>query len=409
MMAGGLPAPEVSGKEIYSMDNLAQDNDMKMTQEQETEKPGKKKRFVRRKKRKKQKRFSITNLILVLILLAGVGILAYPTFSDWWNSFHQSRAIAGYVEKVAELGEVDIDNMWSEAEQYNKELASWSNRFMPSKEDQKIYDKILDVTGTGIMGYIDIQKINVSLPIYHGTDEAILQIAIGHIEGSSFPIGGVGTHAVLPGVRRERHVCSFPIGGVGTHAVLSGHRGLPSAKLFSDIDQLENGDRFVIQVLDRTMTYEVDQIRIVLPSELQDLEIDPKQDYVTLVTCTPYGVNTHRLLVRGHRVANDMDDIRVVADAMQFEPVIVAPLVAAPILLILLIMMLTSTGERMRKRDSEALIHRMARQRTLEQRAQRRSAKQSAFEEHESRGGRDHKGYDASGSSGREGPEDDPH
>ena len=386
MMAGGLPAPEVSGKEIYSMDNLAQDNDMIMTQEQETEKPGKKKRFVRRKKRKKQKRFSITNLILVLILLAGVGILAYPTFSDWWNSFHQSRAIAGYVEKVAELGEVDIDNMWSEAEQYNKELASRSNRFMPSKEDQKIYDKILDVTGTGIMGYIDIQKINVSLPIYHGTDEAILQIAIGHIEGSSFPIGGVGTHAVL-----------------------SGHRGLPSAKLFSDIDQLENGDRFVIQVLDRTMTYEVDQIRIVLPSELQDLEIDPKQDYVTLVTCTPYGVNTHRLLVRGHRVANDMDDIRVVADAMQFEPVIVAPLVAAPILLVLLIMMLTSTGERMRKRDSEALIHRMARQRTLEQRAQRRSAKQSAFEEHESRGGRDHKGYDASGSSGREGPEDDPH
>ncbi len=359
---------------------------MIMTQEQETEKPGKKKRFVRRKKQKKKKRFSITNLILVLILLVGVGILAYPTFSDWWNSFHQSRAIAGYVEKVAELGEVDIDKMWSEAEKYNKELASRSNRFMPSKEDQKIYDKILDVTGTGIMGYIDIQKINVSLPIYHGTDEAILQIAIGHIEGSSFPIGGVGTHAVL-----------------------SGHRGLPSAKLFSDIDQLENGDRFVIQVLDRTMTYEVDQIRIVLPSELQDLEIDPKQDYVTLVTCTPYGVNTHRLLVRGHRVANEMDDIRVVADAMQFEPVIVAPLVAAPILLVLLIMMLTSTGERMRKRDSEALIHRMARQRTLEQRAQRRSAKQSAFEEHESRGGRDHKGYDASGSSGREGPEDDPH
>ncbi|MBQ9156979.1 MAG: class C sortase [Eubacterium sp.] len=311
------------------------------------------KRRARRRRARRKKKFSITNLILVLILLTGVGIMAYPTFSDWWNSFHQSRAIAGYVEKVAEMNEQDIDKMWTEAERYNAALRKKSNRFMMSEADKKEYNSILDVTGTGIMGYIDIPKIDVSLPIYHGTNEAVLQIAIGHIEGSSLPIGGIGTHAVL-----------------------SGHRGLPSAKLFSDIDQLESGDRFVIQVLDRTMTYEVDQIRIVLPSELQDLEIDEKQDYVTLITCTPYGVNTHRLLVRGHRVANDNDGIRVVADAMQFEPIIVAPLVAAPILLVLLIMMLTNTSSRRRRRDREALVRAVVTERSREQRARRRQLRE---------------------------------
>lgn len=331
------------------LDNPIENNNI------ESRKPEKRKRRIRRRRKKK---FSVVNLILVLILLIGLGIMAYPTFSDWWNSFHQSRAIAGYVEKVAELGEKDIDRMWSEAEEYNVRLRSKSNRFMMSEADKKEYNSILDVTGTGIMGYIEIPKIDVSLPIYHGTNEAVLQIAIGHIEGSSFPIGGIGTHAVL-----------------------SGHRGLPSAKLFSDIDQLEAGDRFVIQVLDRTMTYEVDQIRIVLPSELQDLEINEKQDFVTLITCTPYGVNTHRLLVRGHRVANDNDGIRVVADAMQFEPIIVAPLVAAPILLVLLIMMLTNTSSRRRRRDREALIRAVVTQRSREQRARRRKVKRSVMSE----------------------------
>ena len=180
------------------------------------------------------------------------------------------------------------------------------------------------------LGYIDIPSIKISLPIYHGTDESILQIAIGHIAGTSFPIGGEGTHAAV-----------------------SGHRGLPSARLFTDIDKLQAGDKFLLQMLDRTLTYEVDQIRIVLPQELQDLEIDPNQDYVTLITCTPYGVNTHRLLVRGHRVDNDNTDAtRITADAMRFEPVIVAPLVAAPILLVLLIILLISTSKwnRQRKR-----------------------------------------------------------
>lgn len=266
--------------------------------------------------------------MLVLILLLGIGLLAYPTFSDWWNSFHQTRAIAGYTSVVANMDKEDFDRMWAEAEAFNERLRQMPGRFSLTDEEIDSYNKILDVTGTGIMGYIDIPSIKVSLPIYHGTDESILQIAIGHIIGTSFPIGGEGSHCAV-----------------------SGHRGLPSAKLFTDIDQLQAGDKFLLQILDRTLTYEVDQIRIVLPQELQDLEIDPYQDLCTLITCTPYGVNTHRLLVRGHRVDNDTtDETRITADAMRFEPVIVAPLVAAPILFILLIYMLLSTSKWNRNR-----------------------------------------------------------
>ena len=273
-------------------------------------------------------RKKLGNIILTLILLTGIGLLVYPTFSDWWNSFHQTRAIAGYTAQVANMDKEDFDRMWAEAEAFNEYLANKSGRFNLTDEELATYNSILDVTGTGIMGYIDIPSIKVSLPLYHGTDEAVLQIAIGHITGTSFPIGGEGTHSAV-----------------------SGHRGLPSAKLFTDIDQLQPGDKFLLQILDRTLTYEVDQIRIVLPQELQDLEIDPYQDYVTLITCTPYGINTHRLLVRGHRVDNDKTDAaRVTADAMRFEPIIVAPLVAAPILFILLIYLLVSTSRWNRRR-----------------------------------------------------------
>ena len=169
------------------------------------------------------------------------------------------------------------------------------------------------------MGYIEIPKIKCNLPIYHGTDEAVLQIAIGHVQGSSLPAGGESTHCVL-----------------------SGHRGLPSAKLFSDLDQLTEGDVFLLRVLDETLTYEVDQIRTVLPDELDDLAIEEGKEYCTLVTCTPYGINSHRLLVRGHRVENQASasTIRVTADAMQIEPLLIAPLVAVPMLLVLLVMVL---------------------------------------------------------------------
>ena len=270
------------------------------------------------------------NILLTLAFVVGIALLAYPSFSDWWNTFHQTRAIAGYTAKVANMDREEFDRMWAEAEAFNEYLSKKPNRFNLTQEELATYNSILDVTGTGIMGYIDIPSIKISLPIYHGTDESILQIAIGHIAGTSFPIGGEGTHAAV-----------------------SGHRGLPSARLFTDIDKLQAGDKFLLQMLDRTLTYEVDQIRIVLPQELQDLEIDPYQDYVTLITCTPYGVNTHRLLVRGHRVDNDNTDAtRITADAMRFEPVIVAPLVAAPILLVLLIILLVSTSKwnRQRKR-----------------------------------------------------------
>ena len=262
-------------------------------------------------------------LLLVLVLVAGLGLLLYPTFSDWWNSFHQSRAIASYVQTVANLDKEDYERMLQEAQDYNRSLLTKTNRYNFTDEDKEEYNSILDVTGTGIMGYVEIPSIGVSLPVYHGTNEAVLQTAIGHIEGTSLPVGGIGTHCAV-----------------------SGHRGLPSAKLFTDIDQLKEGDTFLIQVLDRTLTYEVDQIRIVLPTELQDLEIDPQEDYCTLITCTPYGVNTHRLLVRGKRTANEVLEVSVTADAIQIEPVLVAPLVAAPILLLLLIILLLTTGKR---------------------------------------------------------------
>ena len=276
-------------------------------------------------------RRKLGNAILVLIMLVGIGLLAYPTFSDWWNSFHQTRAIAGYNAAVANMNREDFDRMWAEAEAFNRYLSKKPGRFNLTEQEIETYKSILDVTGTGIMGYIDIPSIKVSLPVYHGTDEAVLQIAIGHIMGTSFPIGGEGTHSAV-----------------------SGHRGLPSAKLFTDIDHLQAGDKFLLQVLDRTLTYEVDQIRIVLPQELQDLEIYPYSDYCTLITCTPYGINTHRLLVRGHRVDNDKTDAtRVTADAMRFEPIIVAPLVAAPILFILLVYVLVSTSRWNKRRTAK--------------------------------------------------------
>ena len=254
-----------------------------------------------------------TTILLVLILLTGVSLLLYPTVSDYWNSFHQSRAIASYVEAVAEIDNTDYEKMWQEAVAYNEKLKDNSGRWTPTDEELEEYDQILNISDTGIMGYVEIPKINVSLPIYHGTDEAILQIAIGHIPGSSLPVGGKGTHCVI-----------------------SGHRGLPSAKLFTDLDQMEEGDLFMMRVLDETLTYEVDQIRIVQPEDLSDLEIDENKDLCTLVTCTPYGINSHRLLVRGHRVENLKEDtIRVTADTQQIDPVMVAPAVAVPLVLLL--------------------------------------------------------------------------
>lgn len=265
-------------------------------------------------KQKKRAKSNASTIFLILVLIVGISLLLYPTVSDYWNSFHQSRAIASYADAVSEVDEVDYEKMWQEAQEYNESLLDKSNRWFLTEEEREHYNEILNVGGTGIMGYVEIPSINVSLPIYHGVDEGILQVAIGHIEGSSLPVGGAGTHCVI-----------------------SGHRGLPSAKLFTDIDKLVEGDLFMMRVLDETLTYEVDQIRIVEPSELQNLEIEADKDLCTLVTCTPYGINSHRLLVRGHRVENQKDasSIRVTADAQQIDSRLVALIIAVVILIIL--------------------------------------------------------------------------
>lgn len=271
-------------------------------------------------------RKNLTTIFLIAALLVGLCLLVYPTFSDWWNSLHQSRAIAVYTENVAQIDNSHYDEMLEEAHAYNASLALLPQReWSLSEEALERYASVMDVTGSGIMCYIEIPKIKCSLPIYHGVEDTVLQIAVGHIPGSSLPIGGESTHAVL-----------------------SGHRGLPSARLFTDLDKLTVGDTFLIHVLDETLTYEVDQILIVEPYDLSSLEIVPGEDLVTLVTCTPYGVNTHRLLVRGHRIetAAEVHAVRVSADAVQIDPTLVAPVVAAPMLLILFVVLLIPSGRK---------------------------------------------------------------
>ena len=271
------------------------------------------------------------NIILVLFLLIGLSLILYPSISDYWNSFHQTRAIASYAEAVADIDKEKYDMMYQSAVQYNEELAEIGIQWELTEEQRAAYKNELDVTGTGIMGYIEIQKIGCFLPIYHSTEESVLQIAIGHLEGTSLPVGGESTHCFL-----------------------SGHRGLPSARLFTDIDQLAEGDTFVLRTLDEMLTYQVDQIRIVLPYELDDLQILPGRDLCTLVTCTPYAVNSHRLLVRGHRVENapEARQIRVTGDAFLIDSLVVAPLVALPILLALLIALLVSSARKKARRKA---------------------------------------------------------
>lgn len=259
---------------------------------------------------------NLSTIILLVIFLAGLSLLLYPTISDRWNAVHASRAVASYVDQVQELDQAEYDKIWNDAVAYNEALGSGSWNL----GDQKAaYERLLDITGTGIMGYIEIPTIRISLPIYHGTDESILQVAVGHLDWSSLPVGGEGTHCVL-----------------------TGHRGLPSAKLFTNLDQMTEGDTFVIRVLNEVLTYEVDQIHIVEPEDVSDLQMEAGKDLCTLVTCTPYGVNSHRLLIRGHRVPNASEDIRITSEAVQIEPLLVAPIVACPILLALLIILLVS-------------------------------------------------------------------
>ena len=250
-----------------------------------------------------------STIVMVAFLLLGLAIIAYPTFSDWWNSYHQSRAIATYVQAVEEYSQEEIDAMIGEAEAYNERLLQKPDRYKMSDSERDEYERTLNPTGNGVMGYIQINSIGVNLPVYHGVDENVLQVAIGHIEGTSLPVGGESTHAAV-----------------------SGHRGLPSAKLFTDLDKMVEGDTFTITILKQTITYEVDQIRIVDPTDMSDLNFEQGADLVTLVTCTPYGINTHRLLVRGHRIDNIAGRVVIPAEALQIPNYIAVPAVAIPML-----------------------------------------------------------------------------
>ena len=273
-------------------------------------------------------RKNLSTIILILIFLVGLSVMLYPSVSDAVNRKHQSRAVAGYAEELEQLSDADYQTYFDAADAYNRQLNTTPNAFY--KPDLVSgYAQTLDISGTGIMGYITIPKISVELPIYHGTDEGVLQVAAGHLEGSSLPVGGAGTHAVI-----------------------SAHRGLPSAKLFTNLDELEVGDRFTITVLNRVLTYEVDQISIVLPTEIDQLLPTEGMDYVTLMTCTPYGINTHRLLVRGKRVetTESQKHIRVAADAFRIEPIIVAPILAIPMLLAALVGVLVAPHLRKRSK-----------------------------------------------------------
>lgn len=273
----------------------------------------------------------VTTILLVLAFLIGLSLLLYPTISDRWNSMRQSRAISSYTEVVANLERDRYEKIWNDARTYNTNLVQRENHYILTEQQKAEYNALLNVEGNGIMGYIEIPAIGVTLPLYHGTEESVLQIATGHLEWTSLPVGGEGTHCVI-----------------------SGHRGLPSSRLFTDLDQLTEGDVFMIRVLDEILTYEVDQILIVEPHVTDSLLIEEGKDLFTLVTCTPYGINSHRLLVRGHRIANQEEAkiIRATADAVQIDPLVVAPFVAAPILLMLLIYLLIPKRREKRRKGT---------------------------------------------------------
>lgn len=274
-------------------------------------------------KQQKRKSGNFSTILLVAIFFVGLCVLLYPTVSDFWNEKRQSRAIINYDDLIVDLTDEDYSAYFSKADSYNQKIGKMSFPFLNHKDIADEYHSTMDVNGDGMMGYITIEKIKVQLPIYHGTSDKVLNSAVGHVEGSSLPVGGKSTHSVL-----------------------SAHRGLPSAKLFTNLDKVEVGDIFTIRILDRTITYQVDRILIVLPQETDNLNIVPGEDYCTLVTCTPYGINTHRMLVRGTRIENIKSDpvVNVITEAYQIDPLIVTPAVAAPMLGLLLVILIVKSG-----------------------------------------------------------------
>lgn len=257
-----------------------------------------------------------TTLIMVLFFFIGLAILLYPSISNFYNQKVQSKAIIDYESILNNIKKEDYTDYFNKADEYNKKLLSMKRPLLTYK-NIKNYNKILNLNDHGMMGYLTIDKIKVELPIYHRTSADVLNKAVGHLEGTSLPVGGKGTHSVL-----------------------SAHRGLPSFKLFTDLDKLEIGDTFVINILDRTITYQVDKITIVKPNQVNDLKIDKDGDYVTLLTCTPYGINTHRLLVRGKRIENETKKTFITTEGFRISTLVVMPLVALPIIFSLLLIIL---------------------------------------------------------------------
>lgn len=274
----------------------------------------------------------LPTIILILVLLIGLSFLLYPTLSDYWNSLHHSKAIASYVEEVEAFDSVSCEEMRAAARRFNEGILKRSNVFALSEEEKETYGSLLSFADNGIMGYVDIPSINTALPIYHGTEENVLQIGAGHMEWTSVPVGGEGTHCVI-----------------------SSHRGLPSARLFTDLDKMAIGDIFTLRVLNEILTYEVDQILIVKPDQTQALRVTQGEDLCTLLTCTPYGINSHRLLVRGHRIetSEEAAQLHITGDAIQIKPVLIAPMIALPILTVLLIVLLIPKKHKKGESDHE--------------------------------------------------------
>ena len=267
-------------------------------------------------------------ILLVLMLFVGVCGLLYPSVSQYWNTKTQSRAVTNYQEILASIKTEDYTAYFDAANKYNQDLRELSFPLLDYGALQN-YEQTLNIAGNGVMGFITINKIGVELPVYHGIAAEILNIACGHLEGTSLPVGGESTHCVL-----------------------SAHRGLPHAKLFTELDKMELGDTFTITVLDRTATYQVDQIKVVRPDEINDIQIVPGEDLCTLLTCTPYGINSHRLLVRGTRIENAAPVLHVTSNAYHIDSLVATPIVAAPILLILLIVLMV----KYRDKGSKPLI-----------------------------------------------------
>lgn len=282
---------------------------------------------------KRKKKISFSGVLLGIMLFAGLGLLLYPTVSDWWNSFHQSRAVATYQQAMEQLDDTDYEALFAAAYAYNDHLKALSFPFTEYEQLDDEYYSVLDVAGNGVMGTVHINAINVDMPIYHGTSSSVLNVAAGHIEGTTLPIGGESTHSVI-----------------------SAHRGLPSARLFTDLDKLVVGDVFTVDILNQTFTYQVDQILIVEPTQMEALNITQGQDYCTLQTCTPYGINTHRLLVRGRRIDNiDTTEIVVTPDAVRVSTNYVIVAIGVPLLLLTMLLLLSLGGKKPGKSERQIL------------------------------------------------------